>query len=102
MLSAQLALAAAVGLVLGGIVAFFLARRRERAHQRIDRNRRFRTGDEARHHDGGAGGHLQSGPEMPRGNEQVVESGNRAEKRQSARAVRTQPGPCSFQRGLGQ
>ena len=37
MLSAQLALAAAVGLVLGGIVAFFLARRRERAHRELEK-----------------------------------------------------------------
>ena len=36
MLSAQLLLAAAVGLVLGGIVTFFMLRRRERVRRELE------------------------------------------------------------------
>ena len=38
MLSAQLLLAAAVGLVLGGIVTFFMLRRRERVRRELEKH----------------------------------------------------------------
>ena len=44
MLSAQLLLAAAVGLVLGGIVTFFILRRRERVRRELEK---FEARDEA-------------------------------------------------------